>query len=272
MNRKQEVHRGMVQSSPRSARMSLDRNCSLIINNITAEDVGRYSCGYNTDVYLNMMIISLTDSDPTKNDFTLECSLLRSRSSGSCPDKSFLWLDETGSELTGEGDGYKYRRQTGCVSRLTVNLQSSRRFTCQFVEGNKVKIEAHYGSEAGPGTISTTTIIILGSVIGVLLLLVVLAAVFIKLRKTRNKEDHKTTAENQDSSVENHQYDELQANLTYATVSHSKPSEKIKVQPDEETVTYSAVRTKKKTEVNIDPNDLYSCLTEPKRGNRKSDV
>ncbi|XP_043963392.1 uncharacterized protein LOC122825878 isoform X2 [Gambusia affinis] len=170
MNRKQEVHRGMVQSSPRSARMSLDRNCSLIINNITAEDVGRYSCGYNTDVYLNMMIISLTDSDPTKNDFTLECSLLRSRSSGSCPDKSFLWLDETGSELTGEGDGYKYRRQTGCVSRLTVNLQSSRRFTCQFVEGNKVKIEAHYGSEGPPASSPLSFIMLTLKITGLILM------------------------------------------------------------------------------------------------------
>ncbi|XP_043963390.1 uncharacterized protein LOC122825877 [Gambusia affinis] len=151
MNRKQEVHRGMVQSSPRSARMSLDRKCSLIINNITAEDVGRYSCGYNTDVYLNMMIISssLPAVDPTKNEeITLLCSLMRL---GSCPDKSLLWLNETGSELTGEGDEYKSGGQFGCVSSLTVNLQSSRRFTCQFVEGNKVKIEAHYGSEGTRG-------------------------------------------------------------------------------------------------------------------------
>ncbi|XP_016533384.1 uncharacterized protein LOC103146782 [Poecilia formosa] len=235
MKHQQEVHRGIVQSSPRSARMSLDRNCSLIINNINAEDAGWYSCSYNTYVFLNLLIRS---------------------------------------ELTGEGDGYKSEGQFGCVSFLTVNLQSSRRFTCQFVEGNKVKIEAHYQHEAAApnstgtavksNTSTSIILIILGSVIGVLLLLVVFAAVFIKLRKTRNKEDHKTTTENQDSTNENHQYDELQSNLTYATVSHSKPSEKIKVQPDEETVTYSAVRTKKQTKADIDPSDVYSCLTEPK--------
>ncbi|XP_043963409.1 twitchin-like, partial [Gambusia affinis] len=171
MIRKQEVHRGMVQSSPRSARMSLDRKCSLIINNITAEDVGRYSCGYNTDVYLNMMIISLTDSDPTKNEeITLFCSLLTFRSSGFCPDKSFLWLDETGSELTGEGDGYKYGGQFGCVSSLTVNLQSSRRFTCQFVEGNKVKIEAHYGSEGPPASSPLSFIMLTLKITGLILM------------------------------------------------------------------------------------------------------
>ncbi|XP_032441502.1 uncharacterized protein LOC116734296 [Xiphophorus hellerii] len=140
MNKEQEV--------PRSA--SLDRICSLIIN-ITAEDAGRYRCRYNTYVYLNMLIISPQDADPTNDDFTLQCSLFRYRS-GSCPDKSLLWVDETGSELTGEGDGYKFRGQIRCVSRLTVNLQSSRRFTCKFVEGNEVKIEAQYGSEGPPAS------------------------------------------------------------------------------------------------------------------------
>ncbi|XP_043963103.1 uncharacterized protein LOC122825664 isoform X3 [Gambusia affinis] len=172
MNRKQEVHRGMVQSSPRSARMSLDRKCSLIINNITAEDVGRYSCGYNTDVYLNMMIISPspTDADPAKEDFTLLCSLVRDGEFGSCPDKSFLWLDETGSELTGEDDEYKSGGQIGCVSYLTVNLQSSRRFTCQFVEGNKVKIEAHYGSEGPPASSPLSFIMLTLKITGLILM------------------------------------------------------------------------------------------------------
>ncbi|XP_023203857.1 uncharacterized protein LOC111611408 [Xiphophorus maculatus] len=171
MKYQQEVQRGIVQSSPRSARLSLDRICSLIINNITAEDAGRYRCRYNAYVYLNMLIISSSPTvDPTKNeDVTLFCSLLRYRSSGSCPDKSLLWLNETGSELT-EGDGYKSGGQTGCVSLLTVNLQSSRRFTCQFVEGNEVKIEAQYGSEGPPASSPLSFIMLTLKITGLILM------------------------------------------------------------------------------------------------------
>ncbi|XP_035986371.1 uncharacterized protein LOC118556300 [Fundulus heteroclitus] len=241
MERHHEVHGGKVQSSARAARLRLDNNCSLIINNITAEDAGRYTCQlwdggrFDTDVYLNMMSISPSPpgADPTKDgDFTLQCSLVRYRGLGPCPEKSLLWVDETGSELLGEGVGFKSGGQTGCDSNLTVKLQSSsnRRYTCQFVEGNTVKIEAHY-TPVFKGVPANRTIIILGAVICVFLLLVVLAAVFFKLRKIRVKEDHRTTTEDQDSAHESHHHhDEVYSIVTYATVDHFKDrmSNKIK--------------------------------------------
>uniref|UniRef100_A0A3B3THA2 Ig-like domain-containing protein n=1 Tax=Poecilia latipinna TaxID=48699 RepID=A0A3B3THA2_9TELE len=40
-----EVKNGkVVQSSPRASRLNMDSSCSLTINNITADDAGRYIC------------------------------------------------------------------------------------------------------------------------------------------------------------------------------------------------------------------------------------
>ncbi|XP_044025135.1 uncharacterized protein LOC122863077 [Siniperca chuatsi] len=148
-----EVVNGNVEkSSARAARLSLDTSCSLVLNDITAEDAGRYTCRQDTDqdVHIHLSVLTISpsppDADPKRDgEVTLECSLLRY--SGSCQQNSIRWVNETGTVLLGEGVGYKFLGQMNCVSVLTVKHQSghNRRYSCQFVNmENNVEIEADY--------------------------------------------------------------------------------------------------------------------------------
>ncbi|KAM3602509.1 uncharacterized protein V6R79_005447 [Siganus canaliculatus] len=133
------VRGGRVQSeSSRAARLELIAGCSLIISNITAEDVGQYVCRHGGDVstdvvtFLGVLTLSVSpaDAEPEVNsEVTLKCSMHRDTRLSACKNNSIQWLDEAGNVLP-PGEGVK-----GCDSFLTVKRQSGRRtFTCRFVE------------------------------------------------------------------------------------------------------------------------------------------
>ncbi|CAG5928465.1 unnamed protein product [Menidia menidia] len=199
-----KVRKGNIEAeSGRAARLSVNADCSLIINNISAEDYGRYTCRVRDsiphDTNINLSI--LTNANTGNDEVTLECSLERDRDLGQCKPNSIRWLDERRTELTGKGDGYELRGQANCVSYLTVSLQraNSRTFTCQFVEENRVQVEAQY-SPVPAVTLSTTsvpttaqppklqpprdTFIGIGAAVGVgLVLLLITIAVLTKFRR-----------------------------------------------------------------------------------------
>uniref|UniRef100_A0AAX7VSW6 Ig-like domain-containing protein n=1 Tax=Astatotilapia calliptera TaxID=8154 RepID=A0AAX7VSW6_ASTCA len=265
------VHNGIVEkNSAQADRLSLHSNCSLSINNITAEDAGQYFCrpegnaDQDTTVDLNILTISAFPSDTDPKDdgnVTLECSLFRYYPSP-CKENSMRWVDETGSVLWDRDV-----KNTGhtCVSLLTVKLQSGnkKRYTCQFEDNNTVKIEAHYT----PVLIDSTpnkAFIIIGAVM-LVLVVAVIAAVFIKYRRRA-----KVTEDIQKPTQPKHNEeilqgvlgqlisDEPESSITYATIDHTDQNASLrKTVKKEEAVTYSAVKTK----VESDPSGFYSIIS-----------
>ncbi|KAM4522241.1 uncharacterized protein PAE49_002020 [Odontesthes bonariensis] len=191
-----KVLRGKVVTHSAAAdRLSVNTDCSLVINNFTDEDVGLYTCrlllynNFEGFVYLSTLTISPSppDADMKKDgEVTLTCSLMRHRDFGPCKQNSVRWVDEKGTQLLGKIVGY--REQKNCVSNLTVNHQSdNRRFTCQFWEGNTLKIDAHYtpvfpDDSAGSTDRSSLRYIMLTLRITTLLLMIGITVVLIRSR------------------------------------------------------------------------------------------
>ncbi|XP_042079985.1 uncharacterized protein LOC102306939 isoform X1 [Haplochromis burtoni] len=266
------VHNGIVEkNSAQADRLSLHSNCSLSINNITAEDAGQYFCrpegtaDQDTNVDLNILTISAfpSDTDPKEDgNVTLECSLFRYYPSP-CKENSMRWVDETGSVLWDRDV-----KNTGrtCVSLLTVKLQSGnkKRYTCQFEDNNTVKIEAHYT----PVLIDSTpnkAFIIIGAVM-LVLVVAVIAAVFIKYRRrakvTEDIQKKPTQPKHNEEILQGVLgqliSDEPESSITYATIDHTDQNASLrKTVKKEEAVTYSAVKTK----VESDSSGFYSIIS-----------
>ncbi|XP_061668829.1 uncharacterized protein LOC133496824 [Syngnathoides biaculeatus] len=196
-----EVEHGRVlSSSPRSQRLSLKDDCSLRINLVEAGDAGFFTCGQNGQPGLTVFLTVMTltsfppDSDPKgAGPVVLKCSLACYPSSKcTCKPRRLRWMDDEGQERSPART-----QQNNCVSFIKVLPGGrTRNYTCQYVEKDGVKVQAHYtavfkgvstGGPAGPPAGRTRLINIIRVAVAVSLAIVfVSAVVFAKMKSKRN--------------------------------------------------------------------------------------
>ncbi|XP_028296404.1 uncharacterized protein LOC114458246 [Gouania willdenowi] len=208
------------EDSPQADKLSLGRRCSLTITNISSEDAGRYICSYgktfehNTVVSLNILTLSAKQSTDPVGGVTLTCTLW-GYANPYCEEDSLRWLDEERDELKQDDYEVYYDRQMNCVSDLIITHQinHSRRYTCQFVINNEVKISADYTLvSTAPNKI--IFILNIAKICLLIILVVIVTTVQIKYRRrtgaAEDAQDQDCVPDEQDSrviyeNVENHQ-------------------------------------------------------------------
>nr|XP_043905554.1 uncharacterized protein LOC122784372 isoform X2 [Solea senegalensis] len=169
-------------------------NCSLHIDNVTAEDAGCYSSPEDT---LCLYVVSVSDAGPQRDSrVTLQCSLFRAAHYTPCGQSNILWLDETGTELLHDDDACEVA-EGPCVSNLTVDADPGRTYTCQVMDDTyDVMIEANHtlvfrDAATDAAEWSPLSFVMLTLRVSVLILMIVITVLII-IKTRKEKQDPKS--------------------------------------------------------------------------------
>nr|XP_046228673.1 uncharacterized protein LOC124050319 isoform X2 [Scatophagus argus] len=114
------VERGQIgeQARTKSDRLSVTKNCSLVIKKVSAEDVGRYTCRQSghQDFHVDLSVVTMTEREDA-DEVTLSCSVV---TYGPCG-HTVKWLNEGKEVNEGEDD----MKTSGSDCSVTVTLRSS---------------------------------------------------------------------------------------------------------------------------------------------------
>ncbi|XP_044025041.1 uncharacterized protein LOC122863049 isoform X9 [Siniperca chuatsi] len=260
----QIVERAKAQSD----RLSVTASCSLVIKNVTVEDVGRYSCRQfrsgdkqGPDSVVLLSVVTMTEHKDT-DKVTLNCSVSTFEPCG----RTVKWLYE-GKDVAKDNKDL-LTSQSLCrasVSFLTSHYSHTSRsnfLTCEVTVGNKVQLFPFRLRPSGEDTTTATTestttensrkagwwwLYIIVAVVLAALLVIAVAVIRWKRTKGNKTRMNDTVADPEDG-------------VSYASVSYTRKTKNSKARVHSKTdegdaVTYAVVKAS-----SADPSSFYATI------------
>ncbi|KAL3979439.1 DnaJ-like proiein [Sarotherodon galilaeus] len=275
------------EAKPKSDRLSLSADCSLVIKKVTDQDVGRYTCRkYKTatgpqegpDFLIDLSVINSEDVKTTTKS-TIKPTLKITN----------IWTtkEEVKTSLTttsNQPDGEDVTTTKSTTVKSTTKTSSTTKSTTSTIKPT-MKINTWTTGEelkTSAGTLTTASNIPSGVHSGFIIVPVGLAALLITvvviIRWKKTKENKTQCGNNTGLSLnpadtesgpgtnQDTMWTDADDGVSYASISFTKKiKNKARAGDDDDTVTYSTVTAASPAGVPNDPSDLYSTINKPKK-------